>query len=141
MTPAPKGSGLPDSVRRAVERTFQSTFGSGGLSRDRAQELVDEVLRHAEAGAARAGRGVREAGQKPRDAAAEVGERVRGALHDFTASEAEDLKSEIVRLRKRVDWLERELEERPKRAGPSKPGARGARSASASKKGKEKGKS
>jgi polyhydroxyalkanoate synthesis regulator phasin len=138
MTPAPKRSGLPDSVRRAVERTFQSTFGSGGLSRDRAQELVDEVLRHAEAGAARAGRGVREAGQKPREAAAEMGERVRGALHEFTAGETEDLKSEIDRLRKRVDRLERELRER---AGASKPGARGGRSASASQTGKEKRKS
>ena len=135
MTPAPKRSGLPDSVRRAVERTFQSTFGSGGLSRERAQELVDEVLRQAEAGAARAGRGVREAGHKPREAAAEMGDRVRGALHDFTAGETEDLRSEVDRLAKRVDRLERELRERP---GASKPGGR--RSATTAQRGKEKGK-
>jgi polyhydroxyalkanoate synthesis regulator phasin len=136
MTPAPKRSGLPDSVRRAVERTFQSTFGSGGLSRERAQELVDDVLRQAEAGAARAGRGVREAGHKPREAAAEVGERVRGALHDLTTGETEDLRSEIDRLRKRVDRLERELKER---APSTKAGGRG--SPSTAQRGKEQGKS
>jgi polyhydroxyalkanoate synthesis regulator phasin len=140
MTPAPKRSGLPDSVRRAVERTFQSTFGSGGLSRDRAQELVDEVLRHAEAGAVRAGRGVREAGQKPREAAAELGERVREALHDLTTGETEDLKSEVDRLSRRVDRLERELKER-ERSRSSKPGGRGGSSASTAQRGKEKRKS
>ena len=74
-------SGVPDTVRRAVERTFQSTLGSGGLTRDRAQELVDDVLRHAEAGAARAGRGVREAGQTTARSGVGVGERVRERVH------------------------------------------------------------
>lgn len=104
MTPAPKRSNLPDAVRRAVERTFQSTLGSRALSRERAQELVDEVVRQAEAGAARAGRGVREAG------------------HRLTGSETEDLKGEVERLRRRVNRLERELRERKATGDKNKSG-------------------
>ena len=94
-----KPRAVPDAVRRAVERTVQSTLGSAEVTRERAQELVDDVVRMAEQSAARAGRGVREAGQRPAVAA----NRVRDALHDLrTATE---------RLAERVAQLETQLEE------------------------------
>src|SRR5438445_1461 len=96
---------------------------------------IDDGLRQGMAGASRGVRGVREAGQEPREAAGEVGERVRGALHDLTTGEKEDLRSEIDRLRRRVDGLERELKER---APATRPEGRG--SASTAQRGKEQGK-
>jgi polyhydroxyalkanoate synthesis regulator phasin len=107
---------MPDAVRRAVERTVQSTVGSAGLTRDRAQEIVDEVVRRAEQSAARAGRGVREsvgrAGQRQAEAAAGVGDRLRDAFPDIrvvTRDELRKLGLEIERLGKRVERLEKQL--------------------------------
>ncbi len=90
---------VPDAVRRAVERTVQSTLGSAEVTRERAQELVDDVVRMAEHSAARAGRGVRGAGQRPAVAA----NRVRDAL--------QDLRTATERLAERVAQLETQLEE------------------------------
>ena len=90
---------VPDAVRRAVERTVQSTLGSAEVTRERAQELVDDVVRMAEHSAARAGRGVRGAGQRPAVAA----DRVRDAL--------QDLRTATERLAERVAQLETQLEE------------------------------
>jgi polyhydroxyalkanoate synthesis regulator phasin len=99
-------------VRRAVERTFQSTIGSGPLTRERAQELADDVLRRAESGAVRAGRGVRQAGVKQREAAAGVGDRLRDAIAEIRSiggDEIGQLRSEVDALRRRVDELEQKL--------------------------------
>jgi polyhydroxyalkanoate synthesis regulator phasin len=104
--------GVPDAVRKAVARTIQTTVGPAALTRERAQELADDVLRRAEGGAARAGRGVREAGQKPRDAASGVGDRLREAvaeLRSFGTYESDQLRSELELLKLRVDALERRL--------------------------------
>jgi polyhydroxyalkanoate synthesis regulator phasin len=112
-----KGGGVPDAVRRAVARTIQSTLGPAALTRERAQELADEVLRRAEDRAGRARRGVRDAGQKPREAAAEVGDRLRDAIADLRGpsnEEIEQLRSEVELLRLRVDQLERKLSKPPK---------------------------
>ena len=106
---------MPGEVRRAVERTVQSTFGSAGMTRDRAQEIVDEVVRRAEQSAARAGRGVREsvgkAGQRQAEAAAGVGDRLRDAIPDLrvvTRDDLNKLRLEIGRLRKRIESLEQQ---------------------------------
>jgi polyhydroxyalkanoate synthesis regulator phasin len=107
-----KSGGVPDAVRRAVARTIQSTLGPAALTRERAQELADEVLRRAEDRAGQARRGVRGAGQLPRDAAVEVGDRLRDAIADLrgpTNEDVEQLRSEIELLRLRVDQLERKL--------------------------------
>ena len=113
--PPAKGP-MPDAVRRAVERTVHSTVGSAGLTRERAQEIVDEVVRRAEQGAARAGRGVREsvgrAGQRQAEAAAGVGDILREAIPDLrvvTRDELRKLRRELDRLGKRVEKLEVEL--------------------------------
>jgi polyhydroxyalkanoate synthesis regulator phasin len=113
-----KSGGVPDAVRRAVARTIQSTLGPAGLTRERAQDLADDVLRRAEDQAGRARRGVRDAGQKPREAAAEVGDRLRDAIADLrgpTNEEIDQLRSEVELLRLRVDQLERELSESAQR--------------------------
>jgi polyhydroxyalkanoate synthesis regulator phasin len=124
---------MPDAVRRAVERTVQSTFGSAGMTRDRAQDIVDEVVRRTEQSAARAGRGVREsvgkAGHRQAEAAAGVGDRLREAIPDIrvvTRDELGKLRTEIERLRKRVDSLEQQL-------GGSRPARRTPRTKSRSK--------
>jgi polyhydroxyalkanoate synthesis regulator phasin len=108
--------GAPDAVRRAVERTVHSTVGSAGLTRERAQEIVDEVVRRAEQSAARAGRGVREsverAGQRRAEATAGVGDRLREAIPDIRVVTREDLtklRREVTRLGNRVEKLEKEL--------------------------------
>jgi polyhydroxyalkanoate synthesis regulator phasin len=124
MTPTTKGaSGVPDAVRRAVARTIQSTLGPAGLTRERAQELADDVLRRAEHGAARAGKAVGEAGQRQREAAAGVGDRVRDAIADLRgpgSDDIEQLRSEVELLRLRVDQLERKLSASGARATATK---------------------
>jgi polyhydroxyalkanoate synthesis regulator phasin len=113
MPSGPKKAGsVPDAVRRAVERTFQSTLGSSPLTRERAQELADDVLRRAEESAVRAGRGVRKAGVRQREAAAGVGDRLRDAIAEIRSiggDEIGQLRAEVQRLKLRVDELEQKL--------------------------------
>jgi polyhydroxyalkanoate synthesis regulator phasin len=114
------GPGVPDAVRRAVARTFQSTRGSAGSTRDRAQDVVDEVLRLAEEGASRAGRGMRGARQRPAEAAAGMGDRLREAIAELrfaTRDEVRALRSEVRRLERRVTELEAKAGERRRKAG------------------------
>jgi polyhydroxyalkanoate synthesis regulator phasin len=130
-----KATGVPDAVRRAVERTFQSTLGSGPLTRERAQELADDVLRRAEEGAVRAGRGVRKAGVRQREAAAGVGDRLRDAITEIRSiggDEISQLRSEVEQLRRRVDDLERQLAAR-KTKSPKSGSAKSAKSGSKKK--------
>jgi polyhydroxyalkanoate synthesis regulator phasin len=107
-----KAAGVPDAVRRAVERTFQSTLGSRPLTRERAQELADDVLRRAESGAVRAGREVRRAGERQREAAVGVGDRLRDAIAEIRSiggDEIGQLRSDIEALERRVDELEKKF--------------------------------
>jgi polyhydroxyalkanoate synthesis regulator phasin len=134
-----KGGSVPDAVRRAVERTFQATLGSAPLTRERAQEVADDVLRRAEEGAGRARRGVQQAGARQREAAAGVGDRLRDAITEIRnigGDELSELRAELQRLSRRVDVLERDAGKgtraaKPRRktaanprAGASKPAAR-----------------
>ena len=43
--PAPQEGGVAESVRAAVERTMRATAGSAATTRERAGELVDDVVR------------------------------------------------------------------------------------------------
>ena len=115
---------MPDAVRRAVERTVQSTVGSAGLTRDRAQEIVDEVVRRVEQSAGRAGRGVREsvgrAGQRRAEAAAGVGDRLRVAIPDIRVATRDDVR----KLQRAVDRLEKRLSELEAKVGKPRPARR-----------------
>ncbi|HWK17621.1 MAG TPA: hypothetical protein VNR66_09245 [Solirubrobacteraceae bacterium] len=73
-----------DTVRSAVDRTFQATLGGAQVTRERAQELVDDV--------------------------AQAANRVRDVLDDLRVATGEDvrsLRSSIEALERRVSELER----------------------------------
>jgi hypothetical protein len=114
--PTPKD--VPDAVRDAVDRTVQATIGSAQLTRGRAQEAVDELVRTAEAGAG----AVREA--------------VVGAFEErrpATSDDLKELRTELRRILRRLTAIERQLGDGggpspagpgaaasdPKRSGPS----------------------
>jgi polyhydroxyalkanoate synthesis regulator phasin len=110
------------------------------LTRERAQELADEVLRGAERRAAQAGRGMKGARDRQRDAATGVGERLREAIAEIRGLAGEgmgDLRSEVESLRRRVDALEREVRRSsaPARRKPQA-GTRGTRSTTKPSQGK-----
>jgi polyhydroxyalkanoate synthesis regulator phasin len=89
MAPRQRRGDAADAVRTAVDRTFQATLGQAQLTRERAQELVDEV--------------------------ASAASRVRDVLEDLRVATGEDVRT----LRARIEELERrvdELERRGKRA-------------------------
>jgi hypothetical protein len=102
--PKPPTPHLPEPVRRAVERTVESTRGSARSTRGRAQDLVDDATRIFEHQA---------------EAAAAVPDRVRGALGDLRFATREELR----RLRERIDSLQDRvdsLEGKPKRRTTAK---------------------
>jgi polyhydroxyalkanoate synthesis regulator phasin len=91
-----KSGGVPEAVRRAVEKTVQSTLGTAGASRERAQELADDVLRRAS-----------------------VADRLRDAIQDLrtigTAGEdIKELRAEVAALRRRVEQLEKKSGQKKK---------------------------
>jgi polyhydroxyalkanoate synthesis regulator phasin len=91
MAPRQRRGDAADAVRSAVDRTFQATLGQAQLTRERAQELVDEV-----AGAA---------------------SRVRDVLEDLRVATGEDvraLRARIEELERRVDALERRGKRAPR---------------------------
>lgn len=95
---------VPDAVREAVDRTVQATIGSAQLTRGRAQEAVDELVRTAEA---RAG-AVRQA--------------VVGALEErrpATSDDLKELRTELRRISRRLAAIERQLGEGGGRSGPA----------------------
>jgi polyhydroxyalkanoate synthesis regulator phasin len=84
MAPRKPRGDAADAVRSAVDRTFQATLGQAQVTRERAQELVDEV--------------------------ASAASRVRDVLEDLRVATGEDvrmLKARIETLERRVDQLER----------------------------------
>jgi polyhydroxyalkanoate synthesis regulator phasin len=84
MAPRQRRGDAAETVRSAVDRTFQATLGQAQVTRERAQELVDDV--------------------------AHVASRVRGVLEDLRVATHEDvrnLESRIEMLERRVSELER----------------------------------
>jgi polyhydroxyalkanoate synthesis regulator phasin len=77
-----------DALRGAVDRTYQATVGQAQVTRERAQELVDELAHSAG--------------------------RVRQVLDDLRLASAEDIR----RLADRVDALEKRLAALEKKPAP-----------------------
>jgi len=77
---APSDSGVADAVRTAVERTMKATAGSAASTRDRAGELVDEVVRRGRDAREELTRRGQEAGvelaRRGQEATGEVGRRL-----------------------------------------------------------------
>ena len=90
---------VPEAVRWAVERTFASTLGTANVTRERTQDLVDDVIRSAEAGGRRA---------------SELRDRLREVISDLRLATGDDIKSlkaEIKKLGDRVAALEHRSDE------------------------------
>ncbi|HLM31037.1 MAG TPA: hypothetical protein VK326_05195 [Solirubrobacterales bacterium] len=73
-------SGVADALRTAVERTMRATAGSAATTRERAAELVDDVVRRGREAQAELTRRGQEAGaelaRRGQEATGEVGKRL-----------------------------------------------------------------
>jgi polyhydroxyalkanoate synthesis regulator phasin len=90
--PAGEDGGVAESLRAAIERTMRATAGSAASSRERAAELLDEVVRRGqEAGSELARRG-QEAGvelaRRGQEATGEVGRRLESLEQRLAELEA-----------------------------------------------------
>jgi polyhydroxyalkanoate synthesis regulator phasin len=78
--PGRPDSGVADALRTAVERTMRATAGSAQTTRDRAGELVDEVVRRGRDARDELARRGQEAGvelaRRGQEATGEIGRRV-----------------------------------------------------------------
>lgn len=85
-----RGAEAAETVRSAVDRTFQATVGQAQVTRERAQELVDDALQAAG--------------------------RVREVLDDLRVATGDDLRglrAELGALERRVSALERSAQPKP----------------------------
>lgn len=126
---------LPDTVREAVERTVQATVGSAQLTRGRAQEAVDEVVRGAETGAG----AVRERVRDAEKSAGSVRERVLGALDErrpATQDDVRDLQKALGKIADRLDAIEERLPKPPARSRRSPGRSKSAAASGSSTRGK-----
>jgi polyhydroxyalkanoate synthesis regulator phasin len=93
---------MPDAVREAVDRTVQATIGSAQLTRGRAQDAVDELVRTAGS------------------SAEAVRERVVGVYEDRRPVSNEDLgeiRAELRKISRRLAAIEKRLDEGGSGAG------------------------
>jgi polyhydroxyalkanoate synthesis regulator phasin len=109
-----------DALRAAVERTLSATAGSATETRQRAQELLDDVVRRGVSARERVSRRGEEATQ-----------RIAGALGDLRPSERGDdppLLDRIEELEGRIAALERVIvgASNPQVEGETKPDGGGA---------------
>jgi polyhydroxyalkanoate synthesis regulator phasin len=96
---------VPDAVREAVERTIQATVGSAPkISRERAQEAVDEIVRGAGAGA-----------ESLRGRIADAFDERRPATHD----DLKEIRAELRAIGRRLDAIEKRLPAAKKSSGSS----------------------
>lgn len=110
--PAPdEHSGISEALRSAVENTFAASAGSAGETRERAGELLDEVVsRGRDAGSELRRRGQdasAELKRRGQGAGAELRRRGQGASADVVARVEEELRSISERLSKLESTLRR----------------------------------
>lgn len=97
--------GLPEGLRTAIERTFAATADQAAETRERAQEMLDQVTRRGqEAREAVAGR-AQEARESSAGAAAKVIEAIEG-MRLATREDLKELEKQVAELAKRVERLE-----------------------------------
>ena len=98
---------LADALRSAVERTMRATAGSAASTRDRAAELLDDVVRR--------GRGARaELSRRGSEAGAELSRRSQGAgagLARRGQEATEEVARQLESLERRLARLEARLAE------------------------------
>lgn len=93
MPKSSKPSGISDALKQAVDRTYSATAGPIGESRERAAELLDQVVR---------------TGERARDVVAERGERAREVVSERVESMREEV-SKVVPGREDLRRVEEEL--------------------------------
>ena len=92
--------GLPESLREAIERTFAASADSAVETRERAQEMLDEVARR---------------GQKAREAVAERAQEASQASASAATKVIEAIEGMRLATREDMRLLERRLEDLSKR--------------------------
>lgn len=112
MAKSPKPSGISDALKLAVDKTYAATAGPIGERRERASELLDDVVRRGE----RARDDVVRRGERARDV---VSERVEGLREDIqrVVPGREDLhrvEQELQAIGKRLEELEASLRKKGK---------------------------
>ena len=90
MTSMPDRRDIPDALRDAVDRTVQATVDT----RERAQDVVDDLVKGAEKNISRSGRNVRAA----------VEDRLPA-----TQDDVKEIKSELRSIGRRLDEIEKRL--------------------------------
>ncbi len=91
---SPSEGGVGDALRTAVERTMQATAGSASSTRERAGELVDDVVRR--------GREARdELARRSQEAGAELARRGQGATGEV-GRRLEQLEERLAELERRL---------------------------------------
>ena len=121
-------SGVAESVRAAVERTMHATAGSAATSRERAADLVDEVVRR--------GRDARDGlARRGQEAGAELTRRGQEAGAEL-ARRGQDATGEVS---KRLEALEQRLVELEGRLAETRPGVEDESAAGADTKAKAEG--
>ena len=93
-----RAPGRAEAVRNAAAQAFQSTAGQAGLTRERAQDLADEL--------------------------AQAAGRLIGAFDELRPATADDVRSlreQVAALEQRVAGLEAAAAEKPKTKGKPKP--------------------
>jgi polyhydroxyalkanoate synthesis regulator phasin len=102
--------GVADRLRSAIERTMRATAGSAATSRDRAADLLDEVVRRGLEARSELARRGQEAGvelaRRGQEATGEVGRRV------------EMLEARLAELEARLDSEARRQRETPSEPEP-----------------------
>jgi len=96
MPSRPTQSGPSEALRAAVERTFQATAGSAAGTRERAAELLDEVVKRGEEVRQEAVR----RGQEVRDEAVRRGQEARREVTkrgEDVARRGQEAKDEVMR--------------------------------------------
>lgn len=108
-------SGVADALRAAVERTMRATAGSAAEGRERAGELVDEVVRR---------------GQEARDELARRGQEAGAELARRGQEATGEVGRRLERLERRLAELEENLGAHRGEPGPGVEGEDGGSSSS-----------
>jgi len=103
--PKPEG-GVGEALRAAVERTMRATAGSAASTRERAADLVDDVVRR---------------GREARDELARRGQEAGEMLARRGQEATAEIAKRVELLERRLAELERELAARDTDADPNSP--------------------
>lgn len=125
---ADPASSSTSSLRELVEKTFLAGVGAMALTRDRVEELAEELAERGNLSRTEARQAIEDAMGRWRGDATRLGERAGVSLSTVfkemglvTRREYEELELRLSQLEHRLRLVEREAEERPSGSGPLPP--------------------